>query len=159
VDSRHWISVEFGGGWAQPEDADLNEPTGDAKTIYQFHQYGPHAGDCHRRDLWYPRYQADEERFRSADEWEERLLPLIRFMIRNRAEMMHGEFGLSFLGPDEAPRQWLQTVLGLHDKYRIHWTWWNYSGGEIHRTGLAAGERVNPLVETLREYARAAPPQ
>jgi hypothetical protein len=27
---------------------------------------------------------------------------------------------------------------------------------EIHRTGLAAGERVNPLVETLREHARAA---
>jgi hypothetical protein len=159
VDARHWISVEFGGGWAQPEDADMIEPTGDPKTIYQFHQYGPHAGDCHRRDLWYPRYQADEERFRSADEWEERMLPPIRFMIRNRAEMMHGEFGISFLGPDEAPRQWLETVLGIHDKYRIHWTWWNYSGDEIHRTGLVAGERMNPLVETLQKYARAAQPQ
>ena len=159
VDSRHWISVEFGGGWAQPEDADMNEPTGDPKTIYQFHQYGPHAGDCHRRDLWFPRYEAPEERFRSPQEWEERMLPCIRFMIRNRAELMHGEFGISFLGPDEAPRQWLQAVLALHEKYRMHWTWWNYSGGEIHRTGLAAGDRVNPLVETLRQYARQAQPK
>ncbi|MGD8239778.1 MAG: cellulase family glycosylhydrolase, partial [Armatimonadota bacterium] len=155
VDPVHPVSVEAGGGWAQPEDLDMTEPTGDPNTIYQFHFYGPHTGDCHRWDLWYPRYQLDEERFRSYEGWEERMLSPIRFHIRNQAELFHGEFGISFLGPDDAPRLWLEDVLGIHDKYRIHWAWWNYSGNEIHRTGLMSGERVNPLVATLRKYARA----
>ena len=154
VDTVHPITIEFGGGWAQPEDADMTEPTGDPNTIYQFHFYGPHTGDCHRNDLWYPRYQADEERFRSYEGWEERMLSPIRFMIRHHAEVMHGEFGISFLGPGDAPRAWLEDVLAIHEKYRMHWNWWNYSGGNIHRTGLVAGERVNPLVETLKKYAR-----
>lgn len=82
------------------------------------------------------------------------MLSPVRFGIRHRKELMHGEFGISFLGPDEAPRRWLEDVLDIHEKYRMHWNWWNYSGGEIHRTGLMAGDRVNPLVETLSEYAR-----
>jgi hypothetical protein len=158
VDTVHPISVEFGGGWAQPEDADMTEPTGDANTIYQFHFYGPHTGDCHRHDLWYPRYQPDEERFRSYEGWEERMLAPIRFMIRHHAEVMHGEFGISFLGPGDAPRQWLEDVLAIHEKYRMHWCWWNYSGRDIHRTGLVSGERINPLVETLSKYACMRPP-
>ena len=66
VDPVHAITVESGGGWAQPEDLDMTEPTGDPNTIYQFHFYGPHTGDCHRWDLWYPRYDLPVERFR---EW------------------------------------------------------------------------------------------
>lgn len=154
ADPVHPITVEFGGGWAQPEDADMTEPTGDENTIYQYHFYGPHTDDVHRQDLWYPRYEPAEERFRSYEGWEERMLSPVRFGIRHRKELMHGEFGISFLGPDEAPRRWLEDVLDIHEKYRMHWNWWNYSGGEIHRTGLMAGDRVNPLVETLSEYAR-----
>lgn len=158
IDKVHPISVEFGGGWAQPEDADMCVPTGDPNTIYQFHFYGPHTDDCHRNDLWYPRYKPAEERFESYEGWEERMLSPIRFMIRNHAQVMHGEFGISFLGPGDAPRAWLEDVLAIHEKYRMHWNWWNYSGGEIHRTGLVAGDRINPLVETLRKYAKMKPP-
>ena len=158
ADKVHPITVEFGGGWAQPEDADMCVPTGDPNTIYQFHFYGPHTGDCHRNDLWYPRYKSDEERFESYEGWEERMLSPIRFMVRHHAEVMHGEFGISFLGPGDAPRAWLEDVLAIHEKYRMHWNWWNYSGGDIHRTGLVAGERINPLVETLRKFARRKPP-
>ena len=157
VDRTHPISVEAGGGWAQPEDLDMTEPTGDANTIYQFHYYGPHTGDCHRWDLWYPRYQPDEQRFHSYEAWEERMLSPIRFQIRSHAQLMHGEFGISFLGPDDAPRLWLDDVLAIHEKYRIHWVWWNYSGNDIHRTGLMSGDRINPLVSTLRKYAAAQP--
>lgn len=158
VNDVHMISVEFGGGWAQPEDADMTEPTGDTKTIYQFHFYGPHTGDVHRNDLWYPRYQRDEERFHSYDGWEERMLSPVRFMIRNKAEVMHGEFGISFLGPAQSPRLWLDDVLAIHEKYRMHWNWWQYSGNDINRTGLVAGQRINPLVETLSKYAKMKPP-
>jgi hypothetical protein len=72
---------------------------------------------------------------------------------------MHGELGLSFLGPDDAPRAWLQDVLAIDEKYRIEWCWWNYSGADVHRTGLVAGKRVNPLVETLEKYAKMKPPE
>lgn len=158
VDSTHPISVEAGGGWAQPEDLDMTEPTGDWNTYYQFHFYGPHTGDCHRWDLWYPRYDLAVERFQSYEGWEERMLSPIRFQIRNRAQVFHGEFGISFLGPGDSPRKWLEDVLSIHEKYRIHWSWWNYSGREIHRTGLVAGDRLNPLLSTLTEYARMKPP-
>lgn len=159
IDEVHLLSIESGGGWAQPEDLDMMEPTGDPKTIYQFHFYGPHTGRCHYQDLWYPRYQFDEERFRSYEGWEERMLSPVRFQIRHSAEVIHGEFGISFLGPDEAPRRWLEDVLAIHEKYRMHWNWWNYSGNNVNRTGLVAGERINPLVETLSEYARMRPPK
>jgi hypothetical protein len=154
VDPVHRITIEAGGGWAQPEDLDLTEPTGDTNTLYQFHGYGPHTGDCHRNDLWFPRYEPDSETFRSYEEWEERLLAPIRFSIRNHCELFHGEFGLSFIGPGQSPRKWVEALLSLHEKYRTHWNWWSYSGNDIHRTGLVAGDRVNPLVETLSEYAR-----
>jgi len=159
VDKVHYLAQEAGGGWAQAEDLDMTEPTGDEKTIYEFHFYGPHTGDCHRYDLWFPRYQMHVDHFRSREQIEERLLPVIRFGIRSKAQMFHGEFGTSFIGPDEAPRRWLESLLGLHEKYRTHWNWWNYSGGNINRTGLIAGERINPLVRTLSEYARMRPPE
>lgn len=158
VDKTHAISVEFGGGWAQPEDADMAVATDDPNTIYQFHFYGPHTDDVHRLDLWYPRHRPAEERFESYEGWEERMLSPIRFMIRNRCEVFHGEFGISFLGPDEAPRGWLEDVLAIHEKYRMHWNWWQYSGGDINRTGLMAGERENPLIGTLMRYAKIKAP-
>jgi len=158
IDKVHGLSVESAGGWAQPEDFDMLEPVGDEKTIYQFHTYGPHTFDVHREDLWYPRYAVVRERFESYENFEERMLAVVRFQIRHKAEVMHGEFGVSFLGPDDAPRRWLESVLAIHEKYRIHWNWWNYSGRDIHRTGLVAGGRVNPLTATLREYALRKPP-
>jgi len=159
IDKKHWMSIEFGGGWAQPEDADMCVPTGDEKTIYQFHFYGPHSFDVYRESLWYPRYETGEERFRSYEGWEERMLSPVRFLIRHQKEVLHGEFGVSFLGPEESPRKWLEDVLAIHEKYRMHWNWWNYSGNGISRTGLAAGKTINPLVETLTEFAKMKPPK
>jgi len=152
-DKVHTIFVESGNGWAQPEDFDRLEPTGDDNTVYEFHFYGPHAFDSYSRDLWFPRYEHRSETFQSWEALEERLLSPIRFSVRNRGvQLCHGEFGITFLGPDEAPRQWLETLLTLHEKYRNHWIWWNWDGRAIHRTGLIAGERVNPLVTTLSEF-------
>ncbi len=152
-DPTHTIFIESANGWAQPEDFDRLEATGDANTIYEFHFYGPHAFDSYQRDIWFPRYDHRTESFVSAESLEERLLPPLRFSIRNRgAELCHGEFGITFLGPGESPRQWLEALLTLHEKYRIHWMWWNWDGGAIHRTGLVAGDRVNPLLTTLREF-------
>ncbi|MCX8038437.1 MAG: cellulase family glycosylhydrolase [Candidatus Sumerlaeia bacterium] len=152
-DTTHTIFIESANGWAQPEDFDRLEATGDPNTICEFHFYGPHAFDSYQRDIWFPRYEPHREAFVSAESLEERLLPPLRFSIRNRgAELCHGEFGITFLGPDESPRHWLEALLTLHEKYRIHWMWWNWDGEAIHRTGLVAGDRLNPLLTTLREF-------
>jgi len=154
-DKIHTIFVESANGWAQPEDFDRLEATGDDNTVYEFHFYGPHAFDSYSRDFWFPRYEHKSETFQSWESLEERLLPPIRFSIRNRgAPLCHGEFGITFLGPDDAPRQWLEALLTLHEKYRTHWSWWNWDGRDIHRTGLVAGDRVNPLVSTLSEFMK-----
>jgi hypothetical protein len=154
-DKLHTIFVESANGWAQPEDFDRLEATGDDNTVYEFHFYGPHAFDSYSRDIWFPRYEHRSETFHSWEALEERLLAPSRFSIRNRGvPLCHGEFGITFLGPDEAPRQWLEALLTLHEKYHNHWIWWNWDGRDIHRTGLIAGERVNPLVSTLSEFMK-----
>jgi hypothetical protein len=154
-DKVHAIFVESANGWAQPEDFDRLEATGDDNTVYEFHFYGPHAFDSYSRDIWFPRYDHDSETYESVEALEERLLPPIRFSIRNGgAPLCHGEFGITFLGPDDSPRLWLEALLALHDKYRNHWSWWNWDGRDIHRTGLVAGDRVNPLVSILREFMK-----
>jgi len=154
-DKVHTIFIESANGWAQPEDFDRLEPTGDDNTVYEFHFYGPHAFDSYSRDFWFPRYERNSETFESWEALEERLLPPIRFSVRNRgAQLCHGEFGITFLGPDDSPRQWLDALLTLHEKYRTHWIWWNWDGRAIHRTGLVAGDRFNPLVSTLSEFMK-----
>ena len=154
-DTTHTIFIESANGWAQPEDFDRLQATGDANTVYEFHFYGPHAFDVYSRNIWFPRYEHDREAFVSEESLEERLLAPLRFSIRNGgAGLCHGELGITFLGPGDSPRQWLEALLALHEKYRTHWFWWEYSGRSIHRTGLVAGERWNPLVRTLSEFMR-----
>ncbi|MGB2823263.1 MAG: cellulase family glycosylhydrolase, partial [Phycisphaerae bacterium] len=157
-DKVHAISIESGGGWAQPEDLDMTVPTGDENTIYQYHFYGPHKTEF-RDNLLYPRYNRSEDRWRSYEGWEERMLSPIRFQIRHHAEVFHGEFGISHLQADGAAEGWLEDVLAIHHKYRMHWNWWHYSGSGTYRTGLVAPDHVNPLLPILRKYARKAAPR
>jgi hypothetical protein len=154
-DKVHAIFIESANGWAQPEDFDLLEATTDTHTVYEFHFYGPHTYDSYSRNLWFPRYDSERETYHSWEGLEERLLAPIRFSVLNRGvELCHGEFGITFLGPDEAPRLWLEALLTLHEKYRTHWVWWNWDGNAIHRTGLVAGDRVNPLAATLSRFMK-----
>jgi hypothetical protein len=152
------IAIESGGGWAQPEDLDMTEATGDGETIYQYHFYGPHKTEF-RDNLLYPRYNRSEDRWRSQEGWEERMLSPIRFQIRHRAEVFHGEFGISHLSAEAAAQGWLEDVLAIHHKYRMHWNWWHYSGSGTYRTGLAAPDHVNPLLPILQKYARKTAPK
>lgn len=157
-DRTHAISIEAGGGWAQPEDLDMTEPTGDENTIYQFHFYGPHKTEF-VDNLLYPRYRRSEDRWRSYEGWEERMLSPIRFAIRHGRDVFHGEFGLSHLQADGAAERWLEDVLAIHRKYRIGWNWWHYNGQGTYRTGLVAPDHTNPLLPILTRYARMAPPR
>lgn len=154
-DTTHTIFVESANSWAQVEAFDRLEATGDENTIYEFHFYGPHKYDEFEHDIWFPRYERERESFHSWESLEERILPAIRFSIRNGgAELCHGEFGITFLGPGDSPRRWLETLLTLHEKYQTHWIWWTWDSQSIHRTGLVSGSRVNPLIGTLSEFMK-----
>ena len=151
VDRTHPIYIEAGNGWAQPEDFDTLHATGDENTLYSFHFYGPHHYDVFLRDVWYPRFEGPYG-YESRAALEERLLAPLRFAIRNRAQLHHGEFGVSPIAPGDSHLRWLDDLLGLHEKHRIHWSYWHYSGREIYRTGLVAGKRLSPNLAVLRRY-------
>jgi hypothetical protein len=155
-DKSHAISIEAGGGWAQPEDLDMTEPTGDENTTYQYHFYGPHKEEF-PDNLLYPRYQRSEDRWRSYEGWEERMLSPIRFQIRHHRDVFHGEFGVSHLSAEGAAEGWLEDVLAIHHKYRMHWNWWHYNGGGTYRTGLVGPDHVNPLLAIMQKYAKMPP--
>ena len=139
MDRVHAIFVEFGEGVVPARGCGHDRADGRCQHGLPLPLLWPHTGDVHRWGLWHPRYRLDQKQFRSHEGREQRMLSPLRFMICHQAEVMHGEFGINFLGPDEAPRAWLEDVLSIYEKYPMHWNWWDYSGREIHRTGLVTG--------------------
>jgi aryl-phospho-beta-D-glucosidase BglC (GH1 family) len=145
VDKRHMIVWEPGDGWAQPQWCSWMEPVKDSNVLYSFHHYGKHWGYAY--DEYYPGYQATFERTQ-ADVWLEAIL----FGIKHHVPIHCGEFGLSMLQPDGDGQAWLNDYLAFFERFCIGWNWWNYSGGDIYRTGLAKGDRISPYVPTLRKW-------
>jgi aryl-phospho-beta-D-glucosidase BglC (GH1 family) len=145
VDKTHLIVWESADGWAQPQWSLWLEPSGDPNTLYSFHHYGKHWGYAY--DEYYPSYQCTRERTQY-DMWLEAIL----FGIRNNVPIHCGEFGISIIQPDLSGTSWLEDYLGFFDRFGIGWNWWNYSGSDIYRTGLAAGNRISPNVEVLKRW-------
>jgi hypothetical protein len=145
VDKKHMIVWEPGDGWAQPQWCAWMAPVQDTNVLYSFHHYGKHWGYAY--DEYYPGYQATSERTQ-ADVWLEAIL----FGIRHNVPIHCGEFGLSMIQPDGDGQAWLNDYLAFFERFGIGWNWWNYSGGDIYRTGLALGDRLSPYVPTLRKW-------
>jgi hypothetical protein len=62
-----------------------------------------------------------------------------------------GEFGLPQISPDEDYATWLNDYLAFFERFGIGWNWWNYSGGNIYRTGLVCGKKISPNAAILRK--------
>lgn len=146
VDDTHLIIWEAGDGWAQPHWFEWMEPVDDDNVMYSFHHYGKHWG--YHEDEYYPSYSSNPEH-----EYEV-LVEAILFGARHGARLHCGEFGISQIQPGGSAEAWLNDYLGTFERFGISWSWWNWSGLDIWRTGLRAGEQVNPLVETLEYWAR-----
>ena len=145
VDQRHMIVWEPGDGWAQPQWCSWMQPVNDSNVLYSFHHYGKHWGYAY--DEYYPGYQATFERTQ-VDIWLEAIL----FGIKYHVPIHCGEFGLSMIQPGSDGQTWLNDYLAFFERFSIGWNWWNYSGGDIYRTGLAKGDRISPYVPTLRKW-------
>ena len=145
VDKKHLIVWESADGWAQPHWCLWMEPVQDDNVVYSFHHYGKHWG--YARDEYYPSTKATHERTQ-IDPW----LHAILFGIRHHVPIHCGEFGLSMIQPAGSGERWLEDYLALFERFGIGWNWWNYSGRDIYRTGLAAGNRISPYVPILRTW-------
>ena len=145
VDRKHLIVWESADGWAQPEWCAWLKPVKDANVLYSFHHYGKHWGYAY--DEYYPGYKSTTERTQ-IEPWLEAIL----FSIRNHAPIHCGEFGVSMIQPDEDGEAWLNDYLGFFERFGIGWNWWNYSGSDVYRTGLCAGDRISPFVPVLQKW-------
>ncbi len=144
VDKKHLIVIEAGDGWSQCEWFLWLEPTGDPNTIYSFHHYGKHWG--YQYDEYYPGYQSHHE------EEIEKLLEAILFGIKHNVPMHCGEFGVSMISPGEDHLVWLNDYLCTLERFGIGWNWWNWSGNNIYRTGLRAGDEISPNLQILKKW-------
>jgi hypothetical protein len=146
VDKRHLIVWESADGWAQPQWSLWMEPVKDPNVLYSFHHYGKHWGYAY--DEYYPSYKCTHERTH-IDPWLEAIL----FSIKHHVPIHCGEFGISMIQPAGDSEAWLNDYLAFFERFGIGWNWWNYSGQDIYRTGLAAGNRISPYVPILRKWA------
>jgi aryl-phospho-beta-D-glucosidase BglC (GH1 family) len=146
VDKTHTIVWESADGWAQPDWCLWMEPSGDPNTLYSFHRYGKHWGYAY--DEYYPGYKNSREQTQ---------LEAILFSIRHNVPIHCGEFGISMIQPEQSGLAWLDDYLAFFERFGIGWNWWNYSGGDIYRTGLMAGSRASPHVAILRKWFNATP--
>ncbi|MBN1419172.1 MAG: cellulase family glycosylhydrolase [Planctomycetes bacterium] len=149
VDRTHLIVWESADGWAQPQWCAWMEPVEDANVLYSFHHYGKHWGYAY--DEYHPSDRRPPEGI--ADVWLEAIL----FGIRHRVPIHCGEFGISMLQPAGDGEAWLEDYLAFFERFGIGWNWWNYSGADIYRTGLAAGDRTSPFVPILRAWMARCP--
>lgn len=147
VDKTHMIVWESADGWAQPSWCLWMQPSGDPNTLYSFHHYCKHWGYAY--DEYYPGYKCTQEA-KHFDPWLEALL----FSIRHNVPIHCGEFGLSMIQPEDNGLKWLDDYLAFFERFGIGWNWWNYSGQDIYRTGLVAGDRVSPHVAVLQRWFR-----
>ena len=145
VDRKHLIVWESADGWAQPEWCSWLKPVKDTHVLYSFHHYGKHWGYAY--DEYYPGYKSTTERTQIAP-WLEAIL----FSIRNNVRIHCGEFGISMIQPDEDGEDWLNDYLAFFERFGIGWNWWNYSGSDVYRTGLCAGDRISPFVPVLQKW-------
>ncbi len=147
VDNKHTIVWESADGWAQPQWCLWMKPVNDKNVIYSFHHYGKHWGYAY--DEYYPSYKCTTERTQ-IDFWIEAIL----FSIKYNVPIHCGEFGISIIQPDSDGEAWLNDYLALFERFGIGWNWWNYSGGDIYRTGLCAGNRISPYVPILTKWTK-----
>ena len=80
-------------------------------------------------------------------------LEAILFGLKHHVPIHCGEFGISMIQPDGCGEAWLNDYLAFFERFGIGWNWWNYSGDNIYRTGLAAEGRISPYVPILRKWA------
>ena len=113
--------------WSYPEAFEFLEPTGDSRTVYAVHYYGPHRYSHQEpgSDVHYPgevpadggaAETLDREVIRQAFE------PVLRFQKEHKVPIFAGEFGCVRWAPDML--DYLRDVMDLYEEQGWSWAYW-----------------------------------
>ncbi len=161
LDTRHAIIVEPI-QWGGPDGFSSLEPTGDARTIYSFHFYLPHAfthqGVYAEADpLVYPGNV--EGKGWDKQQLEEAMAPARDFQNRTGCEIYVGEFSVIRWAPGDSGVRYLKDLLSLFEKNRWSWAYHAYRewpGWSLEHEGPKAATRgplpMTPRLALLQSY-------
>lgn len=157
VEREKWITHDMGDGWAQPNWMFGTKPTGDPKTVYQYHFYYKHDGIVHGAPEWfYPQWSDGKPFFymNSKECFIAELVDTLVYQTVHHVPTWCGEFGGSVNNPNQECLIWLEDHIQHMERMGQGWSWWNWDGRGYGRTGLRGGELVSPNVLVLRRFMR-----
>jgi endoglucanase len=113
--------------WSYPQAFEFLEPTGDSRTVYAVHYYGPHSYSHQEpgADVHYPgevpgyggtTEALNREAIRRAFE------PVVRFQEDHTVPVLAGEFGVMRWAPDSL--EYLRDQLDLFEERGWSWAYW-----------------------------------
>jgi hypothetical protein len=156
VDQEKWITIDFGDGWANGDHAFATIPTGDPRTVYQYHLYYKHDNIIEGRtpELFYPSWDRAAPTFSNTQEqFANRLLDSVIYQVVHAVPVWCGEFGGSINNPNQEMLLWTEDHCNWMERMGHGWNWWNFDGTSYGRTGLMAGEITSPAVLVLKRFA------
>lgn len=156
MDEDKWITHDMGDGWAQPNWMFGTEPTGDPKTVYQYHFYYKHDGIIEGRspEQFYPQWGEGWPFYymNSRERYLEEILDTLVYQTVHHVPVWCGEFGGSINNPNQEALLWTEDHIGAMERMGHGWSWWNWSGRGYGRTGLQDGDMVSPVVLVLKRF-------
>lgn len=158
TDSEKWICQDVGDGWAQPNYMFGTKPTGDPRTLYQYHLYYKHDGiiDGKASELLYPQWENGRPFFymNSRDGDAEELLDTYVYQAVHHVPLFCGELGGSINNPNQEVLLWLEDRIELMERMGHGWMYWWWGGKGYGRCGLRDGDLVSPNVLVLKRFLR-----
>jgi len=113
--------------WSYPQAFEFLEPTGDPRTVYAVHYYGPHSYS-HQERGGTVRYPGPVPAYGGATEQLDKKVtteafePVRRFQRKHKVPIFAGEFGCVRWAPDML--QYLTDVIDLYEAEHWSWAYW-----------------------------------
>jgi endoglucanase len=113
--------------WSYPQAFEFLEPTGDSRTVYAVHYYGPHTYSHQEpgADVHYPGevpgYGGTTETL-NGETIRRAFEPVVRFQEDHKVPIFAGEFGCVRWAPDML--DYLRDVMDLYEEQGWSWAYW-----------------------------------
>lgn len=149
--------------WSYPEAFAFLEPTGDARTVYAVHYYGPHSYSHQQPDagVVYPgpvpahggaTQQLDREVIWAA------FAPVREFRAKHHVPIFAGEFGCMRWAPNQL--EYLRDVMDLYESQGWSWAYWVLRGWDAMNLEMSTDPTDKqryadtPQLQLFRSYFR-----
>ena len=168
IDTKHFIMVEPP-EWGWPAGFKYLKPTGDPKTIYSFHFYGP-MDFTHQRDMSVfpkasPMLKASEVEWKKriypgfiqGEMWNRQLIetyfqPAFEFAAEHNVSLWCGEFGVTrwAIGAD----RWLTDVIDVLEEHDVGWAYYSFREWDAMDLEMDPGVRLKKTSRSSNSLSR-----